>query len=144
MNIPFSKVSHYLFKPNKDVEIKYLENDYSGEITVTKFLTTDAKDHLAGSSEDKYAAFVKDITDEVRNQIRQLNFYRYVSIALLLLCILIPSLFSFFLTGNHWVIIGGVYYSFFSYLLVEAYIQANRNYFEDILYKEFQNNYLKN
>lgn len=143
MNIPFSKVLHYLFKPNKDVEIKYSENDYSGEITVTEFLSHDAKESLV-PSEGQYSAFTKDITEQVRNQIRQLNFYRYISIALLLVCILLPSLLSFFVTDNQWVLIGGAYYSFFAYLLVEGYIQANRNYFEDVLYKEFQNQYLKN
>lgn len=143
MNVPLTQMSHYLFKPNKSVEIKYLENDYSGEITVTEFLTQDATEKLDASAKDKYDEFTKDITSTVRNQIRQLNFYRYVSIALILLCIILPSLFSFFIAGGYWVLIGGAYYSFFAYLIVEAYIQATRNYFEDKLYKEFQHDYLK-
>lgn len=143
MNVPLTQMSHYLFKPNKSVEIKYLENDYSGEITVTEFLTQDATEKLDASAKDKYDEFTKDITSTVSNQIRQLNFYRYVSIALILLCIILPSLFIFFIAGGYWVLIGGAYYSFFAYLIVEAYIQATRNYFEDKLYKEFQHDYLK-
>lgn len=143
MNVPLTQMSRYLFKPNKSVEIKYLENDYSGEITVTEFLTQDATEKLDASAKDKYDEFTKDITSTVRNQIRQLNFYRYVSIALILLCIILPSLLSFFITGGYWVLIGSAYYSFFAYLIVEAYIQATRNYFEDELYKEFQHDYLK-
>jgi hypothetical protein len=143
MNVPLTKMFQYLFKPNKAVEIKYMEDEFSGEIRVVEFLTQEKTSQLDSSSKDKYTDFTHGITESVRNEIRQLNFYRYLSIALLLLCIILPSLISYFIVGGHWVIIGGVYYSFFAYLLVEAYIQASRNYFEDQLYKEFQNNYLK-
>lgn len=142
MNIPLSQVSKYLFKPHPGIDIKYLEHDISGETKVTEFLTPGQLDSLDPEARKNHGRFLDDINDMVRSQLRSSNFYRLTSIALLILFIVLPALLLFFLGGSHWTVIGGVYYAFFAYLLVEAYIQANRNYFEYTLYEKFLKEYV--
>lgn len=142
MNIPFSKFFNYLFSHNPNVDVKYKEERYSGDIKVTKFLATDIAKNLGENEQDTYSEFMNNITKAVRDQIRQSNLYRFVAVIGLLVAVLGLSMIVYFTTGNTWVIFGGAYYSFFAYLLVEAYIQANRNYFEDQLYKKLSTEYL--
>lgn len=144
MNIPFSEFFNYLFWHNPNVGVKYREERYSGNIKVTEFLSADIADKLETDKSSLYNNFMNDITDQVRDQLRQSNLYRFISIIGLLFAVLGLSMILYFSSGNTWVILGGAYYSFFAYLLVEAYIQANRNYFEDQLYKQLHENYLKN
>src|SRR5690625_4677964 len=142
MNIPFSQFFNYLFKHNPNVDIKYREERYSGEIKVTKFLSNDISHTLDAQDRNTYQSFMNHITNQVRDQIRQSNLYRFVAIIGLLFTVLGLSMIMYFSSGNSWVILGGAYYSFFAYLLVEAYIQANRNYFENQLYKKLNQEYL--
>ncbi|GAB3063336.1 hypothetical protein ACFOU0_11405 [Salinicoccus sesuvii] len=142
MSIPLSQVTKYLFKPHPGVDIKYLEHDISGETQVTEFLTPGQLESLDPKAKQNHGKFLEDINEAVRSQIRTSNFYRLTSIALLIVFIILPALLLFFLGGSHWAVIGGVYYAFFAYLLVEAYIQANRNYFEYTLYDKFQKEYV--
>lgn len=144
MNIPLSKFFSYLFKPNNNVNINYREERYSGNIRVTEFLSGDISGTLETRNNNAYNNFLNDITDQVRDQLRQSNLYRFIAIIGLLFAVLGLSMILYFSSGNTWVILGGAYYSFFAYLLVEAYIQANRNYFEDQLYKQLHEKYLKN
>ncbi|MFC3420106.1 hypothetical protein ACFOLA_11500 [Salinicoccus hispanicus] len=143
MRVPLSQVTKYLFKPHPGVDIKYLEHDISGETEVTEFLTPNQLESLEPEARKNHSRFLNDINGKVRDQIRTSNFYRFASIALLILFIILPGLILFFLGGSHWALIGGVYYAFFAYLLVEAYIQANSNYFEYTLYEQFEKEYIK-
>lgn len=142
MNIPFSEFFNYLFRHNPNVDVKYREERYSGDIKVTKFLSGDSADTLDSEDRNTYHSFMDEITNQVRDQLRQSNLYRFVSIIGLLFAVLGFSMIMYFSSGNTWVLLGGAYYSFFAYLLVEAYIQANRNYFEDQLYKKLNKEYL--
>lgn len=142
MNIPFSEFFNYLFRHNPYVEVKYREEHYSGDIKVTQFLASDSEDVLDSQEKNTYHLFMNDITNEIRDQLRQSNLYRFVAIFGLLFTVLGLSMIMYFSSGNSWVILGGAYYSFFAYLLVESYIQANRNYFEDQLYKKLHKEYL--
>ncbi|MGO1922720.1 MAG: hypothetical protein ACTH14_02705 [Jeotgalicoccus sp.] len=144
MNIPFRQFFNYLFSHNPNVDIKYREERYSGDIMVTRFLSNDISSTLDREDRDTYNSFMKQITNQVRDQIRQSNLYRFIAIIGLLFAVLGLSMIMYFSSGNTWVILGGAYYSFFAYLLVEAYIQANRNYFEVQLYKQLHEKYLKN
>lgn len=144
MNIPFSEFFNYLFRHNPNVDVKYREERYSGDIKVTDFLSRDIAGTLAARNDTAYNNFMDDINTQVRDQLRQSNLYRFVAIIGLLFAVLGLSMILYFSSGNTWVILGGAYYSFFAYLLVEAYIQANRNYFEDQLYKQLHEEYLKN
>ncbi|CAD2070673.1 hypothetical protein GCM10007275_17060 [Jeotgalicoccus coquinae] len=144
MNIPFSEFFNYLFRHNPNVDVKYREERYSGDIKVTDFLSRDIAGTLAARNDTAYNNFMDDINTQVRDQLRQSNLYRFVAIIGLLFAVLGLSMILYFSSGNTWVILGGAYYSFFAYLLVEAYIQANRNYFEDQLYKRLMKNYFKN
>lgn len=144
MNIPFSEFFNYLFRHNPNVDVKYREERYSGDIKVTDFLSRDITGTLAARNDTAYNNFMDDINTQVRDQLRQSNLYRFVAIIGLLFAVLGLSMILYFSSGNTWVILGGAYYSFFAYLLVEAYIQANRNYFEDQLYKRLMKNYFKN
>lgn len=144
MNIPFSEFFNYLFRHNPNVDVKYREERYSGDIKVTDFLSRDITGTLAARNDTSYNNFIDDINTQVRDQLRQSNLYRFVAIIGLLFAVLGLSMILYFSSGNTWVILGGAYYSFFAYLLVEAYIQANRNYFEDQLYKRLMKNYFKN
>lgn len=144
MNIPFSEFFNYLFRHNPNVDVKYREERYSGDIKVTDFLSRDIAGTLAARNDTAYNNFMDDINTQVRDQLRQSNLYRFVAIIGLLFAVLGLSMILYFSSGNTWVILGGAYYSFFAYLLVEAYIQANRNYFEDQLYKQLHEQYLKN
>ena len=143
MNIPFSEFFNYLFRHNPNVDVKYREERYSGDIKVTDFLSRDIAGTLAARNDTAYNNFMDDINTQVRDQLRQSNLYRFVAIIGLLFAVLGLSMILYFSSGNTWVILGGAYYSFFAYLLVEAYIQANRNYFEDQLYKQLHKEYLK-
>lgn len=143
MSVPLTKAPRYLFKPNPYVDIKYMEHDVSGEKRVTEFLTPHRLAELDQEAQEKHRRFIGEIDGAVQQQMKQTNFYRYVAIALLILMIILPSLLLFFLGGSHWGLIGGVYYAFFAYILVEAYITANRNYFEQQLYEKFENEYLR-
>lgn len=144
MNIPFSEFFNYLFRHNPNVDVKYREERYSGDIKVTDFLSRDIAGTLAARNDTAYNNFMDDINTQVRDQLRQSNLYRFVAIIGLLFAVLGLSMILYFSSGNTWVILGGAYYSFFAYLLVEAYIQANRNYFEDQLYKKLNREYLNN
>lgn len=143
MPVPLVKISRYLFKPHPYVDIKYMEHDISGEKRVTEFLTPNRLEELDQEAQKKHRRFIGEIDDDVKQQMKQTSFYRYVAIALLILMILLPSLLLFFLGGSHWGLIGGVYYTFFAYLLVEAYITANRNYFEYQMYEKFEDEHLR-
>lgn len=142
MNIPFSQFFHYLFSHNPVVDIKYQEERFSGDIKVTKFLADDAVRELDGQGKESYDRFRQDITATVRDQMRYFNLYRLVTIFSLLFAVIGLGLILYFNSGNPWVIIGACYYAFFAYLLVEAYIQASKNYFEDQLYKTFKHEYI--
>ncbi|MCG1010005.1 hypothetical protein J4760_08230 [Salinicoccus sp. ID82-1] len=142
MRVPLSQTSKYLFKSHPGVDIKYLEHDISGETKVTEFLTPNQFESLGSEARKNHGRFLEEINDKVRDQIRISNFYRFFSAALLIFFIILPALILFFLGGSHWGLIGGVYYAFFAYLLVEAYIQANRNYFEYHLYEKFEKEYV--
>ncbi|WP_271396975.1 hypothetical protein [Salinicoccus roseus] len=143
MSVPLTKASKYLFKPNPNVGIKYKEHDISGEKRVTEFLTPHKLQELDPEAKEHHRTFIGEIDEAVQQQMKQTSFQRYVAIALLILTILLPSLLLFFLGGSHWGLIGGVYYAFFAYLLVEAYITANRNYFEYQMYEKFEDEHLR-
>lgn len=142
MNIPFNQFFHYLFSHNPVVDLKYQEERFSGDIKVTKFLADDAVNQLDNQGREKYDSFKNDITVAVRDQLRYFNLYRIVAIFSLLFAVVGLGLILYFSSGNPWTIIGAGYYAFFAYLLVETYIQANRNYFEDQLYKSFKDDYV--
>lgn len=142
MNIPFSQFFNYLLKPNSHVDIRYKEERFSGDIEVIKFLSNDQSNELDTEDKNAYNSFMHDITSQVRDQIRLSNKYRFVAIIFLLFAVLGLSMVLYFSSGNSLVLFGGAYYSFFAYLIIEAYIQANRNYFENQLYKKFNENYL--
>jgi len=143
MRVPLSKIGHHLFRPNPKVDIRYLENNTDGSIKTTEFLTGDAADELDETGREKHREFIRDINDDVLKQMRQASFYRYFSIAVILLFLVLPTVILAFLGSGNFAILFGIYYAFFTYLLVEAYIQASRNYFEDRLYEKFQTEYLE-
>lgn len=142
MRVPLTKISRYLFKPNPNVDIRYLENDIDGRIKTTEFLTRNAAEGLDEAGREKHQEFIRDIDEEVQKQMRQASFYRYFSIAVILLLLILPTVILGFFGAGNLTIIVGIYYAFFTYLIVEGYIQANRNYFEDQLYAKFQKEYL--
>lgn len=142
MRVPLTKISQYLFKPNPKVDIRYLENDIDGRIKTTEFLTRDAAEELDAPGREKHREFISDIDEAVQKQMRQASFYRYFSIAAILLLLVLPTVILGFFGAGNLTIIVGIYYAFFTYLIVEAYIQASRNYFEDQLYNRFQKEYL--
>lgn len=143
MRVPLTKVPRYLFKPNPYVDIRYLENDFDGRIKTTEFLTGNAAEKLDEAGRGKHREFIEDISADVRNQMRLASFYRYFSIAVILLLLILPTAILGFLGADNLTILFGIYYAFFTYLIVEAYIQANRNYFEAQLYRRFQKEYLQ-
>lgn len=142
MNVPFNQFFKYLFNHKNDVHINYVEERYSGDIRVTSFLKDE--EYNDSSNDNAYENFLSDITAEVRDHLRKSNLYRMVAVTFLLLLVFAPALLLFFLNDNTLVVFGAFYYIFFAYLLVEAYIQSDRNYFEDYLYEKLQKEYMNN
>lgn len=142
MNIPFNQFFKYLFKHNPNVNLKFKEERFSGDIEVSQFLTNKKERELNSEEKESYKMFMKQIGDSVRDQRRVNNLYRFISIIAFLALIIGLGFFMWLSSGNNWVIIGAAYYSFFAYLLVEAYIEASSHYFEDQLYKTFNEKYL--
>ena len=143
MRMPLSRIGHHLFSPNPKVDIRYLENNYDGSIKISEFLTGDAADELDEAGRHQHREFIHDINDDVLKQMRQASFYRYFSIVVILLFLVLPTVILAFFGSGNLAILFGIYYAFFTYLLVEAYIQASRNYFEDQLYEKFKTEYLE-
>lgn len=142
MNIPFNQFFKYLFKHNPNVNLKFKEERFSGDIEVSQFLTNKKERELNSEEKESYKMFMNQIGDSVRDQRRVNNLYRFISIIAFLTLIIGLGFFMWLSSGNNWVIIGAAYYSFFAYLLVEAYIEASSHYFEDQLYKTFNEKYL--
>lgn len=142
MNIPFKQFFKYLFKHNPNVNLKFKEERFSGDIEVSQFLTNKKERELNSEEKESYKMFMNQIGDSVRDQRRVNNLYRFISIIAFLALIIGLGFFMWLSSGNNWVIIGAAYYSFFAYLLVEAYIEASSHYFEDQLYKTFNEKYL--
>ncbi|HIW38778.1 MAG TPA: hypothetical protein H9885_07175 [Candidatus Jeotgalicoccus stercoravium] len=142
MNIPFNQFFKYLFKHNPNVNLKFKEERFSGDIEVSQFLTNKKERELNSEEKESYKMFMNQIGDSVRDQRRVNNLYRFISIIAFLALIIGLGFFMWLSSGNNWVIIGAAYYSFFAYLLVEAYIEASSHYFEDQLYKTFNEKYL--
>jgi len=142
VNIPFNQFFKYLFKHNPNVNLKFKEERFSGDIEVSQFLTNKKERELNSEEKESYKMFMNQIGDSVRDQRRVNNLYRFISIIAFLALIIGLGFFMWLSSGNNWVIIGAAYYSFFAYLLVEAYIEASSHYFEDQLYKTFNEKYL--
>ena len=142
MNIPFNHFFKYLFKHNPNVNLKFKDARFSGDIEVSQFLTNKKERELNSEEKESYKMFMNQIGDSVRDQRRVNNLYRFISIIAFLALIIGLGFFMWLSSGNNWVIIGAAYYSFFAYLLVEAYIEASSHYFEDQLYKTFNEKYL--
>ncbi|CAD2071913.1 hypothetical protein [Jeotgalicoccus meleagridis] len=142
MNIPFNQFFKYLFKHNPNVNLKFKEERFSGDIEVSQFLTNKKERELNSEEKESYKMFMNQIGDSVRDQRRVNNLYRFISIIAFLALIIGLGFFMWLSSGNNWVIIGAAYYSFFAYLLVEAYIEASSHYFENQLYKTFNEKYL--
>jgi hypothetical protein len=142
VNIPFKQFFKYLFKHNPNVNLKFKEERFSGDIEVSQFLTNKKERELNSEEKESYKMFMNQIGDSVRDQRRVNNLYRFISIIAFLALIIGLGFFMWLSSGNNWVIIGAAYYSFFAYLLVEAYIEASSHYFEDQLYKTFNEKYL--
>ena len=142
MNIPFNQFFKYLFKHNPNVNLKFKEERFSGDIEVSQFLTNKKERELNSEEKESYKMFMNQIGDSVRDQRRVNNLYRFISIIAFLALIIGLGFFMWLSSGNNWIIIGAAYYSFFAYLLVEAYIEASSHYFEDQLYKTFNEKYL--
>jgi len=142
VNIPFNQFFKYLFKHNPNVNLKFKEERFSGDIEVSQFLTNKKERELNSEEKESYKMFMNQIGDSVRDQRRVNNLYRFISIIAFLALIIGLGFFMWLSSGNNWVIIGAAYYSFFAYLLVEAYIEASSHYFENQLYKTFNEKYL--